>query len=1511
MLQLTNLTYQGFGIPCPGGGGGGEEQPPPDCSSCDSAAMAIWSVAQPYINLHLDDTPLGYHPSRGLPVNFRLSYRQRDTMAEDPAIFGVGTNWTASGRVFLLDKTGVQSGWLRLHRGGSGAIDNYLDYYVGTPQFYNGSILTTPDSGLTYQIEYADGSKDIFAKTFVNSTGDSLLFLTAKLDPTGNTLTYNYSSNPNIVRLTSVTDPDSRNTQFYYENSNFTNLITKVVDPFSRTNLLQYDAAGYLTNIVDVAGLTSGFVYDAGARRSWITNLITAYGTTVFKHGGVNAETAGFYDGSNQVNRFVEITQPNGGKHLYLYRQDASSIMASTNASVPVTSPFANTLDNSELQQRNSFHWEPLQHIGLSTNYLFSGNVTNLTSNDYVFARLRHWLVGPAAAPVSRVVSLDRAAGPDASTSGLMTWYDYAGKAGGNNSNGTSALPLLEARVLPDGSTWFERHERNSRGNVTNLVSTYSTVGGSALRTNLYLYASDGIDLVRRLGPQGEQVVSNHFNAYHQPLASYNALNEATLYSYNTNHQITSHVSPSGLTTAYVYFTSGTDANRLEKIIEVEISRTNSYNYYTDGLVFSHTDERGLTTTRYWDQLERLTGVAYPDGTTTSNIYTALDITATKDRIGAWSFTAYNSVRLKVAETNVNGVVTRYGYCECGALSDLTNAWNTAVQQVTTYDYDLQGNRTYVDHPDGTVVNWYNSLRQRERTDDGSGWQVFQYNNQGLLVASTNAFGTLQTNVFDADDQPIYVTDVNGLTTTTTFDLLGRLLTRMHPDGGVERFGYSARGLIAYTNQLNQVTLSGYDVARRKIAETNANLEVILYTNNAAGDLISLTDGKNQTTRWNYDAYGRVTNKLDQAGTEILRYKYDANSRLTNRWSAAKGNTYYKYDSVGNLTNINYAISPDITLQYDPLNRVTNMVDAVGTTKYGYTDGSQLLTEDGPWSSDTVTNGYVNRLRMSLSLAQPTGSWTNGFGYDGAKRLTNVTSPAGVFGYGYSACPAPRVIWLNLPNTSYLTNTYDSVARLTGTFLKNSSHTTLNSHEYAYNAGQQRTQQVFNAGSTYDYSYDAIGQLKIADSATASEDRGYTYDAAWNLNYRTNNTTTSTFAVNNLNELTSGPGGTCTYDSNGNLLTSHTGRRTYVYDAENRLIEIYYSSHALLPPTNATVFVYDGLGRLRKRLEYHYENEVEDSLTVGEPEENLNLGEPEESLIGSGWVVDSETRYIYDGWRVIQERNGSNVPLVSYTRGTDLSGSLEGAGGIGGLLGRSHGYSSGNWTNHNFYHADGNGNITYLVDSSQTLAASYRYDPYGNTISSSGSLASDNTYQFSSKMIHATSDLYYYGYRWYAPIWQRWINRDPIEEDGGINLYGFVGNSSIQRIDADGRWVWWLLPLLLGGCSDSPPPPVNPYPGAPDCPGGATNKGKAGYTRPCAWSKDPNTGQVCVSEYCTAAGPGAPPPPTTPPPPPNKLQKCYDESRDVKDCADCIISAEPRIKYDDAYKLCEQNMKPK
>jgi len=241
------------------------------------------------------------------------------------------------------------------------------------------------------------------------------------------------------------------------------------------------------------------------------------------------------------------------------------------------------------------------------------------------------------------------------------------------------------------------------------------------------------------------------------------------------------------------------------------------------------------------------------------------------------------------------------------------------------------------------------------------------------------------------------------------------------------------------------------------------------------------------------------------------------------------------------------------------------------------------------------------------------------------------------------------------------------------------------------------------------------------------------------------------------------------YDPNGNL-TSETGGsgRTFTYDDENRLISVQWGGSAY-----KTEFAYDGLSRLRKRTEKWYN--------------------------GSTWTTTGETRYLCDGMLVVQERNSGNTPTVTYTRGKDLSGSVQGAGGIGGLLGRSHGYSSGSWSTHNFYHADGSGNITCMVNTTNGVVASYKYDAYGRTLSSSGPLSGANVYRFSSKEWIYGASVYHFGYRFYDPTLQRWLNRDPIGELGGINLYGFLFNDALSSVDPFGldRTVYFFLHMWI------------------------------------------------------------------------------------------------------------------
>src|ERR1700733_13344179 len=110
------------------------------------------------------------------------------------------------------------------------------------------------------------------------------------------------------------------------------------------------------------------------------------------------------------------------------------------------------------------------------------------------------------------------------------------------------------------------------------------------------------------------------------------------------------------------------------------------------------------------------------------------------------------------------------------------------------------------------------------------------------------------------------------------------------------------------------------------------------------------------------------------------------------------------------------------------------MADAVGTTVYSYDQVGQILSEGGLWPDDTVSFSYNNRLRTGFDLLQPAAStWSEDYGYDSARRLTGVTSPAGSFGYNYGPAKELEMTKLTLPNGAYITNSYDSVARLLST----------------------------------------------------------------------------------------------------------------------------------------------------------------------------------------------------------------------------------------------------------------------------------------------------------------------------------------------------------------------------------------------------------------------------------------------------------------------------------------------
>src|SRR5690606_38498347 len=102
---------------------------------------------------------------------------------------------------------------------------------------------------------------------------------------------------------------------------------------------------------------------------------------------------------------------------------------------------------------------------------------------------------------------------------------------------------------------------------------------------------------------------------------------------------------------------------------------------------------------------------------------------------------------------------------------------------------------------------------------------------------------------------------------------------------------------------------------------------------------------------------------------------------------------------------------------------------------------------------------------------------------------------------------------------------------------------------------------------------------------------------------------------------------------------------------------------------------------------------------------------------------------------------------------------------------------------------DGRGNVVQLTDANQDTVADYRYSAFGPLLASSGAEANNNPYRFSTKEYHSQPGLYDYEYRFYSPGLGRWINRDPIQEKGGLNIYQFVANDPMSKYDPNGLWT--------------------------------------------------------------------------------------------------------------------------
>lgn len=542
----------------------------------------------------------------------------------------------------------------------------------------------------------------------------------------------------------------------------------------------------------------------------------------------------------------------------------------------------------------------------------------------------------------------------------------------------------------------------------------------------------------------------------------------------------------------------------------------------------------------------------------------------------------------------------------------------------------------------------------------------------------------------------------------------------------------------AYETTSAVSTSGGYGAAKLATVRGRANGFTLGVTGNLAQD---------RAEGIYYSSLGRVAAVTTRAGTTAARdfvYGYTANSSLVSGYSSGSFTQSIQYepnrDLVSLVNNTWATTAPAEIARFDYLN------DPVGR-RYGTKQSSNL----------NPTAGTLG------AFADLGGSIFYRYAYNGRGEMVSGAAYLLEQPIPLNADPAPYAS-SQLPERNFYYAFDHAGNRLAagrngpGGSVENYSPNLLNQYQTKQYLGvlvagsANSTAAVSVSGSSTGVVVGRRGRYWAATAFLPNHTTVAQADLSVSATLASGTSQTSTRTATTRSEQQA-----FTYDEAGNLL--HDGLWDYQWDAANRLVAMTTSAGALNQglPNQKLSFRYDHLGRrIQKRVQNFTAN------------------------------TDVVRRFLYDGWNLVVEFDATattcNNPVRSYAWGLDLTGSFTASGGVGALL-QITDHQSGTT---GLAARDGNGNVVALLNpdpNSAPLAAAYEYSPFGEILRADGPMAKTNPFRFSSKFTDDESALVYYGHRFFSPDLGRFINRDPSEETGGTNLYGFAGNNGVSAWD--------------------------------------------------------------------------------------------------------------------------------
>ena len=734
-----------------------------------------------------------------------------------------------------------------------------------------------------------------------------------------------------------------------------------------------------------------------------------------------------------------------------------------------------------------------------------------------------------------------------------------------------------------------------------------------------------------------------------------------------------------------------------------------------------------------------------------------------------WQF-VWNDERQLISATDPALGLWTFGYDEAGNLSStkdplgrtestlwlehwsLPRAQTDAAGNHWHYRYDARGNRTHEADPLGQVTRYRfdEDGRVVEIIDASGKSKQLRWNAFGQLLAYVDCSGYTTEFQYDRLGFLNRITDAFGEPTDYCHDAQGRLLQRESPVGRIERFMRDDSGL-----------LTGYVTAAGDLTR---------YQYNRRGQLLRRLDPHERAVDYRYDAYGRLDALINENG-ESYRFGWDAGDRLSSWQNLDGGQRHYRYDALDNPVWIRQVAGEEAivhVLERDAVGRLVARLTDDGRTAYDYDALDNLVEVSftdpdgdrqsvgfcydglGQLLSETTATGTLHHrydeLGNLIQTRTPDGRWINRLLY-GSGHLHQINLDGEVI-CDFERDRLHREV-MRTQGQIHTRSAYDRSGRLHSRTRQHVSRPRPlpadSSKNYEYDLIDNLTGRVDHQHHEHHrtlLAYDASGRILSTQDSQSGLLEQFAYDPAANL---MDGTPSRNGRVTH-NRLVSYEDKRYRYDSFGRLIEKRSaarGLQRFVYDAESRLIEVRNLDRHVVRMT------YDPLGR--------------------------RIGK---TLLHPAGHVLSETRFTWDGLRLLQEAQNSLPTLYLYA-----DGSHEPLARVDGR---------GEHQTVRYYHNDLNGLPEQLTEADGQPVWQARYRVWGNTARETreAHFVENQNLRFQGQYLDRETGLHYNTFRFYDPDIGRFTTPDPIGLAGGLNLYQYAPNP-VGWVDP---WGWSCTP---------------------------------------------------------------------------------------------------------------------